>query len=58
MNKGGENMVWNMMGYDGMMYGGTVMFFWSLLLFALLLGLTVLVWVLVVKFWKEARRMK
>ena len=50
------------MGTEGMMYGGyawaPLMWFWGLIGLLFFMGITVLVWVLVVKFWKEARRMK
>jgi len=50
----------SMMYGNGMMgYGGTALWWlWSLLAFLLLLGLVVLVWVLVVKYWKETQRKK
>ncbi len=48
-----------MMGTGGMMYGGyawsPLIWLWGLIGLALFLGITVLVWVLVVKFWKELK---
>ena len=61
MRGGMMNMAFGMMGSgSGMMYGGspTLMWLWSFLGVLFFLGLTLLVWVLVVKLWKDITRKK